>query len=112
MNKDGGVHIHRDKEKDKDNIKGEERDADADRDRDRRDAIDGPRAPASPPDPVTVSRTGTSSAMAPPATPVEARPGMSSTMWALAQGEAHVLHQQMTETAQKRVSTLDYLRKA
>ncbi|EHK25813.1 uncharacterized protein TRIVIDRAFT_31850 [Trichoderma virens Gv29-8] len=33
-------------------------------------------------------------------------------MWALAQGEAHALHQQMTETAQKRVSTLDYLRKA
>ncbi|KAL6690940.1 hypothetical protein J3F84DRAFT_387911 [Trichoderma pleuroticola] len=60
-----------------------------------------------------ISRAATVAAMVPPpATPVEARPGMSSTMWALAQGEAHVLHQQITETAQKRVSTLDYLRKA
>ncbi|KAF3073529.1 hypothetical protein CFAM422_004463 [Trichoderma lentiforme] len=98
--------------KDKEREKEREKERDQEKDS-RRDAIEGPRVPFSPPEPSMISRAATVAAMVPPpATPVEARPGMSSTMWALAQGEAHVLHQQITETAQKRVSTLDYLRKA
>jgi hypothetical protein len=90
--------------KDKDKDKGK----DKDKDKDRRDAIEGPWAT----DPATmIPRAATMTTMT-PATPVEVRPGMSSTMWALAQGESHLLHLQVTETAQKRVSTLDYLRKA
>lgn len=105
VSKDG---TQKDKEKEREREKEKERDQDS-----RRDAIEGPRVPFSPPEPSMISRAATVAAMVPPpATPVEARPGMSSTMWALAQGEAHVLHQQITETAQKRVSTLDYLRKA
>ncbi|KAH6604466.1 hypothetical protein Trco_006173, partial [Trichoderma cornu-damae] len=97
--KDGGGK-EKDKEKDKD------------KDRERRDAVEGPWAPLSSPDAAAmIPRAAVMTAMA-PATPVESRPGMSSTMWALAQSEAHVVHQQMTETAQKRISTLDYLRKA
>ncbi|KAL6838170.1 hypothetical protein V8C40DRAFT_21817 [Trichoderma camerunense] len=99
--------------KDKEKEKEREKERDQEKDSSRRDAIEGPRVPFSPPEPSMISRAATVAAMVPPpATPVEARPGMSSTMWALAQGEAHVLHQQITETAQKRVSTLDYLRKA
>lgn len=107
VSKDGVI---KDKEKEKEKEREKERDQEKDS---RRDAIEGPRVPFSPPEPSMISRAATVAAMVPPpATPVEARPGMSSTMWALAQGEAHVLHQQITETAQKRVSTLDYLRKA
>ncbi|KAH0531057.1 hypothetical protein TsFJ059_005615 [Trichoderma semiorbis] len=107
VSKDGAI---KDKEKEKEKEREKERDQEKDS---RRDAIEGPRVPFSPPEPSMISRAATVAAMVPPpATPVEARPGMSSTMWALAQGEAHVLHQQITETAQKRVSTLDYLRKA
>ncbi|KAM0256613.1 hypothetical protein ACHAQJ_004900 [Trichoderma viride] len=80
-----------------------------DKDKERRDAIEGPwttdLAGA------MIPRAGTMTSMT-PATPVEVRPGMTSTMWAMAQGESHLLHQQVTETAQKRMSTLDYLRKA
>lgn len=105
VSKDGAL---KDKEREKEREKERDQEKDS-----RRDAIEGPRVPFSPPEPSMISRAATVAAMVPPpATPVEARPGMSSTMWALAQGEAHVLHQQITETAQKRVSTLDYLRKA
>lgn len=85
-----------------------EKDKDKDKDKDRRDAIEGPLSPESA---SMIPRAATASSMA-PATPIDVRPGLNSTMWALAQGEAHVIHQQITETAQKRVSTLDYLRKA
>ncbi|KAL6788953.1 hypothetical protein J3E68DRAFT_413397 [Trichoderma sp. SZMC 28012] len=106
VSKDGAI-------KDKEKEKEREKERDQERDSSRRDAIEGPRVPFSPPEPAMISRAATVAAMVPPpATPVDSRPGMSSTMWALAQGEAHVLHQQITETAQKRVSTLDYLRKA
>ncbi|RFU81988.1 hypothetical protein TARUN_218 [Trichoderma arundinaceum] len=92
--------------------KEKERDRDRDKEKERRDAIEGPWATFSPPDPtIMIPRAATMTSMA-PATPVESRPGMSSTMWALAQSEAHVVHQQIIDTAQKRMSTLDYLRKA
>jgi hypothetical protein len=85
---------------------------DKDRDRDRdgyRDAAEG--ASAAELANTMIPRGSAMTAMT-PATPIEGRPGMTSTMWALAQGETQVLHHQITELAQKRMSTLDYLRKA
>jgi hypothetical protein len=92
------------KEKDRD------RERDKDREKDRRDAAEG----ASAADLATMIPRGSAMAMAAmtPATPIEGRPGVTSTMWALAQGETQALHHQITELAQKRMSTLDYLRKA
>ncbi|KAL7925943.1 hypothetical protein ACQKWADRAFT_281345 [Trichoderma austrokoningii] len=75
------------------------------RDKDR-DAAEGA-------EPANMIPRGSAMAAMTPATPIEGRPGMTSTMWALAQGEqTQVLHHQITELAQKRMSTLDYLRKA
>ncbi|KAM0453276.1 hypothetical protein ACHAO4_004867 [Trichoderma viride] len=84
------------------------KDKDRDRDRDR-DATEGVSAAELA---NTMIPRGSAMAAMTPATPIEGRPGMTSTMWALAQGETQVLHHQITELAQKRMSTLDYLRKA
>lgn len=84
------------------------KDRDRDREKDRRDTAEG----ASAAELANMIPRGSAMAAMTPATPIEGRPGMTSTMWALAQGETQVLHHQITELAQKRMSTLDYLRKA
>lgn len=81
---------------------------DKDKEKDKRDAAEGPSAAEL----ANMIPRGSAMAAMTPATPIEGRPGMTSTMWALAQGETQVLHHQIAETAQKRMSTLDYLRKA
>lgn len=84
------------------------KDKDKDKERDRRDAGEGPSAAEL----ANMIPRGSAMTAMTPATPIEGRPGMTSTMWALAQGETQVLHHQITDLAQKRMSTLDYLRKA
>lgn len=90
-------------------IVAKDKDRDRDREKDHRDAAEG--ASAAELANTMIPRGSAMTAMT-PATPIEGRPGMTSTMWALAQGETQVLHHQITELAQKRMSTLDYLRKA
>ncbi|KAH8121097.1 hypothetical protein FP744_10001888 [Trichoderma asperellum] len=81
---------------------------DKDKEKDKREAAEGSSAAEL----ANMIPRGSAMTAMTPATPIEGRPGMTSTMWALAQGETQVLHHQIAETAQKRMSTLDYLRKA
>lgn len=79
-------------------------------DRDGRDPIRSPISPDSAPI-SAVSRSTTGAAfMMPPQTPSTVGPGISPTQWR--QSEAAMMHQQIVEAAQKRISTLNYLRKA
>ncbi|KAK5992116.1 hypothetical protein PT974_05514 [Cladobotryum mycophilum] len=87
------------------------RDKDKDRNREGRDAIEGPWSPISPKDTgymLSRSNTGATVHMA-PLTPVGTNGGNGGQ---LQPSESTLIHQQITELAQKRISTLDYLRRA
>lgn len=77
--------------------------------RDGRDPVRSPISPDSAPI-SAISRSASSTAfMMPPQTPSTAT-GTSPAPWR--QSEAAMMHQQIIEAAQKRISTLSYLRKA
>lgn len=79
--------------------------------RDGRDPVRSPISPdgAAPVSSVGRAVSGTAFMMPPPQTPSTAT-GVSPTQWR--QSEAAMMHQQIIEAAQKRISTLNYLRKA
>ncbi|KAJ6782122.1 hypothetical protein PWT90_06663 [Aphanocladium album] len=76
--------------------------------RDGRDPIRSPISPDSAPISAISRSTSSTAFMMPPQTPSTAT-GISPTQWR--QSEAAMMHQQIIEAAQKRISTLNYLRK-
>ena len=82
-----------------------------DKDKDRRNAVEGPWSPLSPNDMSNMpNRMTTATTVHIPAPTPEGRSVMNGALWQ--QSESLLIHQQMTDVIHKRISTLDYLRKA